>query len=99
MPVWETVSAGQSELEPLLRPVRNYMTALIAKTAVNPRWDFALAMLTERVASGGGRLAPAAGRPAGKLRAHGTGGGESHCLLGTQARALGDFRGLRNRVT
>jgi hypothetical protein len=47
--VWEAVSSAQSELDPYLVPMRNYMMALIQKAGQNPARDFALGVLTERV--------------------------------------------------
>lgn len=47
--VWEAVSSAQSELEPYLVPLRNYLGALIAKAGRTPARDFALGVLTERV--------------------------------------------------
>lgn len=47
--VWEAVSSAQSELEPYLLPLRNYLDALIKKAGQNPARDFALGVLTERV--------------------------------------------------
>ena len=46
--VWEAVSSAQSELEPYLVPLRNYLGALIAKAGRTPARDFALGVLTER---------------------------------------------------
>lgn len=47
--VWEAVSSAQSELEPYLVPLRNYLGALIEKAGRSPARDFALGVLTERV--------------------------------------------------
>ena len=47
--IWEAVSSAQSELEPYLVPLRNYLGALIAKAGRTPARDFALGVLTERV--------------------------------------------------
>ena len=47
--VWEAVSSAQSELEPYLVPLRNYLGALIGKAGRSPGRDFALGVLTERV--------------------------------------------------
>ena len=47
--VWEAASSAQSELEPYLLPLRNYLAALISKAGQNPARDFALGVLTERV--------------------------------------------------
>jgi hypothetical protein len=47
--VWAAVSSGQSDLEPYLVPVRNYMTALAAKAGIAQARDFALGVFTERV--------------------------------------------------
>ena len=78
--VWGAVSAAQSELEPYLVPVRNYMSALIAKTGATPARDFALGILTERVRQEEDGWPDQPGDPGGKRSAHGT--GISHlCLL------------------
>jgi hypothetical protein len=78
--VWEAVSSAQSELEPYLIPVRNYLTALIGKTGVNPARDFALGVLTERVRQEEDGWPDQPGDPRGRRTAHGT--GASHlCLL------------------
>lgn len=47
--VWEAASSAQSELDPYLVPIRNYLAALIEKAGLNPARDFALGVLTERV--------------------------------------------------
>jgi hypothetical protein len=47
--VWEAVSSAQSELEPYLAPLHNYLGALTAKAGRTPARDFALGVLTERV--------------------------------------------------
>ena len=46
--VWEAVSSAQSELEPYLVPLRNYLGALTAKAGWTPARDFTLGVLTER---------------------------------------------------
>ena len=78
--VWEAASAAQSELEPDLVPVRNYMAALAAKAGLSPAQDFALGVLTERVRQEEEGWPDQPGDPRGKRTAHGT--GASHlCLL------------------
>jgi len=47
--VWEAASSVQSEPEPYLVPLRNYLRALIAKVGASPARDFAVGVLTERV--------------------------------------------------
>lgn len=46
---WEAVSSAQSELEPCLVPLRNYLGALIGKAGRSPARDFAVGVVTERV--------------------------------------------------
>lgn len=78
--VWAAASSAQSELEPYLLPVRNYMTALIAKAGVNPARDFALGVITERVRQEEDGWPDQPGDPGGRRTRHGT--GASHlCLL------------------
>jgi len=78
--VWEAASAAQSELEPYLLPLRNYMTALAAKAGVNPARDFALGVLTERVRQEEDGWPDHPGPPGGRRKEHGTGAGHL-CLL------------------
>ena len=47
--VWEAVSSAQSELEPYLVPLSNYLGALTGQAGRTPARDFALGVLTERV--------------------------------------------------
>jgi hypothetical protein len=47
--VWEALSSAQSELEPYLVFLRNYLGALTAKAGQTPARDFALGVLTGRV--------------------------------------------------
>lgn len=47
--VWEAVSSAQSELEPYLVPLHNYLGALTAKAGRTPARDLARGVLTERV--------------------------------------------------
>jgi hypothetical protein len=47
--VWEAVSSAQSDLDPYLSPIRNYLAALIEKAGQSPARDFVLGVLTERV--------------------------------------------------
>jgi hypothetical protein len=78
--VWEAATSAQSELEPYLVPVRNYMTALIAKAGVNPARDFALGVLTERVRQEEDGWPDHPGPARGLRTRHGTGASHS-CLL------------------
>jgi hypothetical protein len=78
--VWAAASAAHSELEPYLVPVRNYMTALIAKVGVSAARDFALGVLTERVRQEEDGWPDQPGDPRGRRSAHGTGAGHL-CLL------------------
>ena len=78
--VWAAASSGQSDLEPYLLPVRNYMTALASKAGLTPARDFALGVLTERVRQEEDGWPDQPGDPRGKRTPHGT--GNSHlCLL------------------
>jgi hypothetical protein len=78
--VWAAVSAGQSDLDPYLMPLRNYITALIEKAGLSPARDFALGVLTERVRQEEDGWPDQPGDPGGKRGAHGA--GYSHtCLL------------------
>jgi hypothetical protein len=78
--VWEAVSSAQSELEPYLVPVRNYVNALAGKTGLTLSRDFALGVLTERVRQEEDGWPDQPGDPRGRRTAHGT--GDSHlCLL------------------
>ena len=43
--IWEAVSSAQSELEPYLVPLRNYLGALTAKAGRTPARDFALGVV------------------------------------------------------
>lgn len=47
--VWAAASSAQSELEPYLKPMRNYLAALAGAAGAEPARDFALGVLTERV--------------------------------------------------
>ena len=47
--VWEAASSANSELDPYLRPMQNYLAALAGSTGTGPARDFALGVLTERV--------------------------------------------------
>ena len=79
--VWAAVTSAQSELEPDLVPMRNYLTALSQKAGLSPARDFALGVLTERVRQEEDGWPDGPGGPRGKRTAHGT--GEDHlCLLG-----------------
>jgi hypothetical protein len=74
------VPAAQSELEPYLVPVRNYLTALAGQAGMSPARDFALGVLTERVRQEEDGWPHQPGDRRGKRTAHGT--GASHlCLL------------------
>jgi len=78
--VWDAVASAQSELEPYLLPLRNYLTALAEKAGVSPARDFALGVLTERVRQEEDGWPDAPGDRMGQRTAHGT--GEDHlCLL------------------
>ena len=78
--VWEAATSAQSELEPYLLPLRNYMTALAAKEGLSPARDFALGVLTERVRQEEDGWPDHPGPPGGRRTRHGT--GASHlCLL------------------
>lgn len=78
--VWEAVSTAQSEPEPHLVPLRNYLGTLTAKIGATPARDFALGVLTERVRQEEDGWPDQPGDPGGKRTAHGT--GNSHlCLL------------------
>jgi hypothetical protein len=75
--IWAAASSGQSDLEPYLLPVRNYITALIEKAGLSPAQDFALGVLTERVRQEEDGWPD---QPGGTRGAHGA--GNSHtCLL------------------
>lgn len=78
--VWNAVSSAQSDLEPHLVPVRNYMTALAAKAGLAPARDFALGVLTERVRQEEDGWPDQAGDPRGKRGPHGSGAAHL-CLL------------------
>jgi len=78
--IWAAASSGQSDLEPYLLPVRNYITALIEKAGLSPAQDFALGVLTERVRQEEDGWPDQPGDPGGTRGAHGA--GNSHtCLL------------------
>lgn len=78
--VWAAASSAQSELEPYLKPMRNYLTALAGAAGVEPARDFALGVLTERVRQEENGWPDQPGDPRGKRTGHGT--GASHlCLL------------------
>jgi hypothetical protein len=78
--VWEAASAGHSELEPYIVPVRNYMMALGAKAGIAQARDFALGVLTERVRQEEDGWPDHPGDHSGLRKGHGT--GASHlCLL------------------
>ena len=78
--VWEAATSAQSELEPSLLPLRNYMTALAAKAGLTPARDFALGVLTERVRQEEDGWPDHPGPPRGRRTRHGTGAGHL-CLL------------------
>lgn len=78
--VWEAVSAAQSELEPYLPALRNYLGALAAKAGTSHARDFALGVLTERVRQEKDGWPDQPGESGGTRTAHGT--GRDHlCLL------------------
>ena len=79
--VWAAASSGQSEPEPYLLPVRNYITALIGAAGLSPARDFALGVLTERVRQEEDGWPDQPGDPGGKRGAHGSGNTHT-CLLG-----------------
>jgi len=78
--VWAAASAAQSELEPYLKPVRNYLVALAGNAGVEPARDFALGVLTERVRQEENGWPDQPGDPSGKRTGHGSGPRHS-CLL------------------
>lgn len=78
--VWAAASSAQSELEPYLKPVRNYLAALSGSAGVEPARDFALGVLTERVRQEENGWPDQPGDPRGKRTGHGTGPGHA-CLL------------------
>ena len=81
--VWAAASAVHQDFDSHLVLVRNYMTALIAKTSLSQARDFALGVLTERVRQEEDGWPDQPGDPAGKRKAHGA--GNSHlCLLETK---------------
>lgn len=60
--VWAGASSAQSELEPYLKPVRNYLAALAGAAGIEPARDFALGVLTERgAATAEQRMSPGKG--------------------------------------
>jgi hypothetical protein len=78
--VWAAASSAQSELEPYLKPMRNYLAALAGAAGAEPARDFALGVLTERVRQEENGWPDQPGDPRGKRTGHGT--GSSHlCLL------------------
>ena len=78
--VWAAASSAQSELEPYLKPMRNYLAALAGAAGAEPARDFALGVLTERVRQEENGWPDQPGDPRGKRTGHGT--GPSHlCLL------------------
>src|SRR5580658_6930558 len=78
--VWEAASSAQSELEPHLKPVRNYLAALAGNAGVEPARDFALGVLTERVRQEENGWPDQPGDLRGRRTGHGTGPSHS-CLL------------------
>ena len=94
--VWEAVSSAQSELEPYLVPLRNYLGALIGKAGRSPGRDFALGVLTERVRQRGRLARPA--RHQRRARGAPRGSRPSRCaLLPPGAQAPGRGGHLRHR--
>lgn len=78
--VWAAVTSPQSDLEPDLAPMRNYLAALAARSGVSAARDFAVGVLTERVRQEEDGWPDSPGGRAGQRPAHGT--GEGHwCLL------------------
>jgi hypothetical protein len=78
--VWAAASSAQSELEPYLKPMRNYLAALAGAAGAEPARDFALGVLTERVRQEENGWPDQPGDPRGKRTGHST--GSSHlCLL------------------
>ncbi len=78
--VWAAASSAQSELEPYLKPMRNYLAALAGPAGAEPARDFALGVLTERVRQEENGWPDQPGDPRGKRTGHGA--GPSHlCLL------------------
>jgi hypothetical protein len=78
--VWAAASSAQSELEPYLKPMRNYLAALAGAAGAEPARDFALGVLTERVRQEENGWPDQPGDPRGKRTRHGTGPGHL-CLL------------------
>jgi hypothetical protein len=78
--VWEAASSAHSELDPYLKPVRNYLAALAGNAGVEPARDFALGVLTERVRQEENGWPDHPGDPSGRRTGHGTGPSHS-CLL------------------
>ena len=78
--VWAAASSAQSELEPYLKPMRNYLAALAGAAGAEPARDFALGVLTERVRQEENGWPDQPGDPRGKRTGHGTGPGHL-CLL------------------
>lgn len=76
--VWAAAISGQVDLEDYLRPVRNYMRALIGKAGLSEARDFALGVLTERVRQEEDGWPDQPGE--GKRGPHGSGNRHS-CLL------------------
>jgi hypothetical protein len=77
--VWAAASSAQSELEPYLKPMRNYLAALAGAAGAEPARDFALGVLTERVRQEENGWPDQPGDPRGKRTGHGT--GSSHLCL------------------
>jgi len=78
--VWAAASSAQSELEPYLKPLRNYLAALAGAAGGEPARDFALGVLTERVRQEENGWPDQPGDRRGKRTGHGT--GPRHlCLL------------------
>lgn len=77
--MWEAATSANSELEPYLVPMRNYLAALSTKEGTGPARDFALGVLTERVRQEEDGWPDEPGERAGKRGPHGS---ASHsCLL------------------
>jgi len=78
--VWAAASSAQSELEPYLKPLRNYLAALAGAAGGEPARDFAPGVMTERVRQEENGWPDQPGDRRGKRTGHGT--GPSHlCLL------------------
>lgn len=70
--VWEAVTSVNSELEPYLVPMRNYLAALSTRASLGSARDFALGVLTERVRQEEDGWPDEPGDRAGKRGPHGT---------------------------